>query len=165
MLVRLATAKDAGELGTFLREEWAKAGPGAPGFAGVTESLIGEVSSKAFLRSRIKDPKNRIFLAFEGDKILGFCSTRSSDSRISELSGIMVAEAERGKGVGRELLRRVRDELLLVGCDRVIVKTETSNARALRFYQSLGFRRVGEERETVDKTQVEIVIMETQLGP
>jgi GNAT superfamily N-acetyltransferase len=161
--VRPATVSDAQAIGEFIREEWARSGPQAPGFGGATEKLVKEVSSEDFIRGKLADADTRLFVAVEGGKVTGFSSTKKLDARTGELTGIIVAVGERGKGTGSALLQAARESLARMGCSKVIVKTETSNAEALRFYVGLGFAPSGSAQEDVGGTKVEVTILEMQL--
>lgn len=82
-----------------------------------------------------------IWMAFEGDRIIGFCSARRG-----WIDLLHVAPERHGQGVGRALLGQA-----LKGRSRVRLWTFQRNARTRRFYALQGFREVrltdGQENE------------------
>lgn len=57
-----------------------------------------------------------------------------------KLHDLLVAESARKRGIARELVGRMRAELVLRGCPRILLDTATSNEAAQRLFASLGFR-------------------------
>ena len=72
---------------------------------------------------------------------------RGYDGRAAELTYLAVDERLRGAGIGRRLVeafdRAVRD----AGGMTYELSVDTDNLPAMRFYETLGFVRVGEYRE------------------
>ena len=81
-----------------------------------------------------------IIAAGPGDSILGgiFGSTQFKWLKIDVLA---VREDCRGRGIGRELMRRAEAEAVKRGCSRVYV--DTMDIQAPEFYTRLGFCEVG----------------------
>ncbi|MEI6525374.1 MAG: N-acetyltransferase [Planctomycetota bacterium] len=63
------------------------------------------------------------------------------------IQNIGVVEAWRGRGVGKELIRRALRGFYLTGCRMVTLEVTTHNFRAIELYESVGFRAI----ETVYK--------------
>jgi hypothetical protein len=63
------------------------------------------------------------------------------------IQNIGVVEACRGRGVGKELIRRALRGFYLTGCRVVSLEVTTHNFRAIELYRSVGFRNI----ETVYK--------------
>ena len=55
------------------------------------------------------------------------------------LRDLYVASGQRGQGVGRALVTRVRDDARAAGAPRIALQTEPDNDAALALYRSLGF--------------------------
>jgi ribosomal protein S18 acetylase RimI-like enzyme len=55
------------------------------------------------------------------------------------LRDLYVASGQRGQGVGRALVTRVRDDARAAGVPRIALQTEPDNDAALALYRSLGF--------------------------
>jgi ribosomal protein S18 acetylase RimI-like enzyme len=154
--VREATAADADRIGTFLHTIWGEAGPSAPGFSGATPELIDEIAAPDAVRARLGGPARRIMIAVSGDDVIGFAASRRRADDV-ELAGIVVRRAWAGRGVGSELVRGVVEVCRRDGTGTITVRTETDNATAIAFYESLGFVRRGEDLERVGETDVAVV--------
>ncbi len=157
--VRPARPNDASMLSEFFLEAWHEAGPGAMGFAGATEESIKEIASLEFLSRRLSSPSTRIFVAQEGRKVIGFASVRLKEGREAELSGMVVLESAKGRGIGSRLLRKACDGARKRGCLRISVKTEVANARAIAFYKKAGFTESSRETARVGRTRIPIQLL------
>jgi diamine N-acetyltransferase len=58
-------------------------------------------------------------------------------------SRLMIAEPQRGKGYARAAIKQVIAEARQQGCVDIALSTEPENLRAIRLYESLGFRSTG----------------------
>lgn len=76
-----------------------------------------------------------------------------------ELANIAVAEAHRGRGLGRRLLEAVLDVGRQRGLDAVYLEVRASNADALALYERFGFRQVGIRRRYYDKPREDALVM------
>ena len=56
---------------------------------------------------------------------------------------LMIAEPQRGKGYARAAIQQVIAEARQQGCVEVALSTEPENLKAIRLYESLGFRSTG----------------------
>ena len=78
---------------------------------------------------------------------------RSSGAKIDHrgyLWGVYVLPAFRGRGIGKELISRaLQRAAAMPGLRRVHLSVTTTNAAALRVYESLGFTRYGEDAEAL----------------
>ncbi len=158
MRIREAKPGDESKLSSFLKDAWREAGPGAPGFTGATQETIEELASLDFLKRLLANPRNKIFVAEDENKFIGFVSSRESGDEFIELSGIIVLNSRVGEGVGTQLLRMVKSSIPL-GYHKKIVKTEVSNDRAIKFYEKMGFSEAGRATEKIDSTPVDLVIL------
>ena len=61
------------------------------------------------------------------------------NSHVRQIQGLVVAEEARGAGVGRALLRAVRDEARRQGARRLTLRVLGHNTPARRLYESEGF--------------------------
>jgi len=159
MEIREAKPGDESKLSSFLQEAWREAGPGAPGFTGATEETIEEIASIDFLERLLTNPKNKIFVAEDENKFIGFASSRESDDGFIELSGIIVLNSRLGEGVGTRLLNIVRSFASSIGYHKIMVKTEVFNGKAIRFYEKMGFMEADRAIEEINGIQVDLVIL------
>jgi L-amino acid N-acyltransferase YncA len=158
-----ATVADVERLEVFFREAWEETGPGGLGFTGTTEETINEIASKQFLLKRLANADVQMYIVEEAGRVMGFASTRRINEYSIELSGIIVLESATGKGLGTNLAQKALSAAREAGYRKAVVKTETFNARAIRFYKKIGFAEVGTAKENVEGTPVEVTILEKQL--
>lgn len=157
---RIAGPDDIQILSAFILEAWREAGPGALGFTGATDEVIHELASEPLLRAKLTDPALRILIAEEAGRVVGFASIKRVDSGAAELSGLIVLQSLVGKGVGTELLRIAEKFAATEGYDKVMVKTEVFNDKAIAFYRKLGFVETTEIEEDVEGTPVRLMVLE-----
>lgn len=156
LAVREARSADADAFGTFLRAAWREAGPKSPGFTGADDETIAELTSSDTFQRYIEGPDRRLFLAWDTGQVVGFAALRRIDPDVVELAGIVVLEPYSGQGVGTTLVDATISAALTQGSSEMIVKTETNNARARKFYESRGFILSGVETENVADLTVEV---------
>lgn len=89
---------------------------------------------------------NFYMCAFEGDRIVGFCSYQIGRNPPSYgvgdesfIAGLIVTESYRGQGIGKELLTRVKNELKKNKVMYSELTAMTKNTIAVKLYESLGF--------------------------
>jgi len=67
-------------------------------------------------------------------------------SVVAKLDDVSVKDDRRGKGVGTELIDRLKDQLRKESVTRIDVAVHLENPDARRFYEKTGFVRLNEER-------------------
>lgn len=87
-----------------------------------------------------------VFVARRGQRILGHVQLIGVGAEW-EIKSVAVVEKQRGRGIGAALLCAALDRAFSVGAARVLVATATADIDNLRFYQHLGFRMEGVERD------------------
>jgi len=151
-----ATERDVAAFATFFQQAWQEAGPDAPGFAGATEEVVRELTTREAILERIGGPDRRMFLARQGGRVVGFSATRRIDEATVELAGVIVLQSIVGRGIGTPLVEQAVEVATDEGYARMVVRTETTNDRALRFYQARGFTPTGSMTELVEGKPVEV---------
>ncbi len=68
----------------------------------------------------------------------------------AHLLDIAIAPSHRGKGLGRELLRQLMDEILVSGVTIWFLEVRVSNVTAISLYQSLGYNELSLRRNYYD---------------
>ncbi|WP_068860283.1 ribosomal protein S18-alanine N-acetyltransferase [Perlucidibaca aquatica] len=68
----------------------------------------------------------------------------------AHLLDIALAPSHRGKGLGRELLRQLMDEVLVSGVTIWFLEVRVSNVTAISLYQSLGYNELSLRRNYYD---------------
>lgn len=103
-----------------------------------------------------------------GERVVGFAAAgpcRSPDGAGTdegEIYAIYVLEEHQRKGLGCALMRRAL--AMLPACRVVYVWVLKDNAKAIAFYEKVGFRRDGNEKELTLGTPVKAIRM-TMNGP
>ena len=151
-----ASGADVGAIASFFWEAWRSSGPDAPGWAGSSEEVIAELTTPEAIHERIGGPERRMFLAWDQNRVVAFAATRSEDEETVELVGIIVLQDMLGHGIGTPLLESAVQWAIETGFQRMSVKTETTNERALGFYRSRGFVDSRMLVEDVEGTAMEL---------
>jgi len=102
-------------------------------------------------------PAVRPFLAYQGDQPIGFIQvyevmnadpdwwTDETDPGARGIDQFLADPTQLGRGLGTEMIARFVEQLF---ADPAVTKVQTDpapdNARAIRAYEKVGFRRVGE---------------------
>lgn len=102
--------------------------------------------ARAFLLDRFEHNQSVMFLAFEGDRAVGFTQLYPSFSsasmrRIFVLNDLFVSPEARGCGAGSALLRAAAEYGRRVGALRLALTTEVTNETAQRVYEREGWVR------------------------
>ena len=97
----------------------------------------------------LANPERECFLAFDGDKAIGFAelSLRSVvdgcySSPVAYLEGLYVEPEYQGQGVGRKLVESGGQWGLTKGCSEMGSDAEVENQRSIDVHLKLGFEEV-----------------------
>ena len=82
----------------------------------------------------------RIFVALDGEVLVGTCAIAPHGPGELELAKLAVAEDYRGQGIARRLLECCLAHAREVGAMRVTLVSSSRLTAAVRLYESLGFR-------------------------
>jgi ribosomal protein S18 acetylase RimI-like enzyme len=77
------------------------------------------------------------------EQIVGTIACSTTDVAEGHLRGMAVQPAWQGRGVAEKLLQAAEADLLSRGCGRITLDTTEPLQRAMRFYESHGYRRSG----------------------
>jgi len=83
--------------------------------------------------------RDTMYLAMGSGKVPGFASWRRVNSRLAELSGVIVLEGCKGKEIGSMLVEKILKDARDSSYDSIGVKTEEYNTPAIAFYKKCGF--------------------------
>ena len=107
----------------------------------------------------IEDDTKPLFIAVEGDMVLGHCFTQINevkghssleDMKSLYIDDLCIHESARGKGVGSALYDFTLDFARSIGCYNVTLNVWEGNDSALKFYLSKGFK--------TQKTGMEVIL-------
>jgi GNAT superfamily N-acetyltransferase len=107
------------------------------GYPAEPEALPGRIE-------RIRAGGGRVVVAREGDEVLGlvalaFIPLVHHEQPLARISALVVAEAARGRGVGRRLVAEAERIARAAGCTRIEVTSADHRAAAHAFYLALGY--------------------------
>ncbi|HLF67765.1 MAG TPA: GNAT family N-acetyltransferase [Gaiellaceae bacterium] len=77
------------------------------------------------------------------------------EARTAELEPVVVAEQQRGRGIGRRLAESVIGEARERGLRQIVVRPVARNADAIRFFHGLGFDVLGQLELVLDLVERE----------
>jgi GNAT superfamily N-acetyltransferase len=121
---------------------------------------LGYQSTGAEVRKSLGDMKDRsqygIFVAvLPGDEVAGWVAVyvfRAVEvDSVAQISGLVVDETVRSRGIGRTLLRAAEDWARRAGCLAISVHSNITRDRAHRFYVSNGYKLV-KTQKSFDKS-------------
>ena len=94
----------------------------------------------ASLPGKYSPPGGRILLAHVGAFPAGCAAMRPLSAANCEMKRLYVRPAQRGKGIGRQLVQRVLDDANKAGYSQIYLDTLPSMQEAQALYESFGFR-------------------------
>jgi ribosomal protein S18 acetylase RimI-like enzyme len=90
---------------------------------------------------RILAPGGQIYVALDGETVIGTCAAVPHGPGSFEVAKLAVAAAARGQGVGRRLVDACLDYARRQGATEAVLVSSTRLGAALRLYERMGFRR------------------------
>jgi len=94
----------------------------------------------------IIEPGGEVFMALDAGRAVGCCAMIAMPDHCFELAKMAVAEDQRGRGVGRQILNYSIDAMWCRGARRIYLETSSKLPNAIHLYQSIGFRPVPAEK-------------------
>jgi RimJ/RimL family protein N-acetyltransferase len=93
------------------------------------------------------------FAVVSADTVVGWCDVLPNRSRVlyshCGTLGVGLLPEFRGKGIGRQLMRRTIDAAFAFGLTRIELTVREGNANAIALYKGLGFEIEGLHRNAV----------------
>ena len=150
--IREAEADDVPALADLAQRTWLDAfGASVSAENAASEAAEGR-SEERFHRSLAE---RTILVAENGGVLLGYVEFDDA-----ELCRLYVETALQGRGIGRALLDAALAHPRLARADRVVLQVWDENIRAVRLYESVGFRRTGTKQFTIGDEVVEDAVFE-----
>ncbi|HGY54716.1 MAG TPA: GNAT family N-acetyltransferase [Caldithrix abyssi] len=84
-------------------------------------------------------PDGVLLLLMEDGKAVGCGALRRLDEGVCELKRLFIQPEIRGRGLGRQMVRRLIDEAVRLGYNRMVLDTLDRLDAANRLYRSMGF--------------------------
>lgn len=139
--VRLATKKDIDDLAKIQVESWNNAFKNII----VDEELkkyANFENRKTTIENVFSTDKNHYYIAFFDNKPCGqiyWCIDETLENT-AEINGVHTLPETWGSGVGKEMLKKVLEDIKKEKIDVVYLWTFVENKRARRFYEKAGFK-------------------------
>jgi GNAT superfamily N-acetyltransferase len=101
-------------------------------------------TAKQFLKDRITQKESIIYIALDGDQLVGFTQLYPlfSSTRMKQLwllNDLYVDEAYRGQGVSKQLINAAKDLTRLTNAAGILLETEKSNTIGNHLYPAMDF--------------------------
>lgn len=93
-------------------------------------------------QSKVIDPGGCIFLAMDGEKVVGSAGLAKENEAVYELVKMSVDLNYHGKGIGKLLLERCLEEAASLQAKKVILFSNSQLKTALSMYEKYGFKHV-----------------------
>lgn len=92
-----------------------------------------------------RDSSHVVLVAAEDGWVVGWVHVRAllHDDRAAELEGLVVDEAQRGRGVGHLLIQASERWMRERGCSTAFVRSSITRERAHHFYEGFGYGSIG----------------------
>ena len=122
----------------------------------------------AWLASR--DERHPVYVAETNGTVVGWAALNEWSNRpayhATGETSVYVAEAFRGRGIGRRLKKRIIAEAKRLDYHTLIARTAEESAASIRLNESLGFRHIGTMKEVGYKfgRHLDVHIMQLMLG-
>ncbi len=142
VIIEKARPEDAGDLIAFLNTIGAETDNLTYGGEGLP---ISQEKEAEIIREKNESPRNALFVAKKGGKIIGNASIEGFSRRMAHRAelGIAVVRAEWGQGTGGRLLEKVIEHAKAQKIEIIELEVRGDNERAIRLYQKYGFVKIG----------------------
>lgn len=108
-------------------------------------------------------PQSPIALAVENNKVLGHCAMSGKPNEDLYIEYLKVKEEYRKRGIGTQLLKRVKKWAKDKGFQSLTLSTDSGNFAKYIYYKE-GFNLIG-GRDITDKEEKELIVMSQALDP
>ena len=109
--------------------------------------LVSTIAVEQRLHQILSDSSHIIYVATGlDDRAIAWIHAYARHSLLTdfhaEIGGLVVAESDRGTGIGRKLLHQVESWAKTRGCQSLLVRSNIIRPAAHRFYQKCGYSQV-----------------------
>ena len=98
--------------------------------------------SERSIASELNNPLSLWLIAVVDGKVAGYIGSQSVPPE-ADVMNVAVYPQYRGRGMGEQLMRRLREDLREQGMESLTLEVRAGNTPAIRLYEKLGFLQVG----------------------
>jgi ribosomal-protein-alanine N-acetyltransferase len=129
-----------------------------------TASFPTDAWSRSSMRGTLTDPDTIAVVLTDADALLGYAALLAPrGAGDADVLTLAVAEAARGRGLGRALLQHLIAAAAERGASRVFLEVRADNPVATALYRSCGFGVVGRRPHYYQPDDVDAVVMRLEL--
>ena len=167
-MIRKAEERDASSLAAVSIEVWLNTYLREGVSAFFADYVLAEFTTQKF-RSSLSDPNLSIWVSENRVGIDGFvtvCSTSNlplDNCSPLEISTLYVQPRHQSSGIGVALLQSALNHFRSIGGERVWLKVNTENRRAIDFYLRHGFKKIGSTHFRIADSAYENFVMEAEI--
>lgn len=147
IIIREATQEDAALIADLSRQTFYETFA-AQNTTADMEKFMSEQFTRSALMAEVGAPGNTFLLAYSNDEVAGYARLRENPGAVMddslEIARLYAATAMIGKGVGKVLMQACIDLAYAKKKQRLWLGVWEKNDRAIRFYTTWGFEKVGE---------------------
>lgn len=123
--------------------------------------------SKKSIEQEIDSKISKTLVLLDNDKIIGFINVRHILTE-GDITNIAISKEYRKNGLGILLFRHMVEKAKIDGIKKYMLEVRKSNNIAIRFYEKIGFKKVGERKgyysnPTEDAYLYDLIIDETKI--
>ena len=120
--------------------------------------------SEAMMREELVSPHGRYLVDVEAGRVVGYGGVRAvCGGADADIQTIAIAEAARGAGRGRTLLRALLGEARERGAREMFLEVRATDEGAHALYRGLGFTRIGLRRHYYQPSGEDALVMRLRL--
>lgn len=120
-------------------------------------------TSEAFYNELTHNRNAHYIVMLDDDRIIGYAGMWLMIDE-AHVTNVAIRERYRGRKLGQKLMRRLVNEAILRGAERMTLEVRVSNLVAQRLYGKFGFRPVGVRKEYYSDNKEDALIMWTDLA-
>lgn len=121
-------------------------------------SIFSRPWSKAGFLNALLDEKNYYLVVKEGEGIIAYCGLTGIVDE-GYITNVAVKSEYQGRGIGKEMLISLLNIGREKGLKAFTLEVRTSNKKAIKLYQGLGFLDVGVRKNFYEAPQEDALIM------
>ncbi len=96
--------------------------------------------------------------ALAGEEVIGCCGVTNACGD-GDINNVVVAEAWRGRGIGKQMLSKLMELGREIGIENYTLEVRVSNTPAINLYESLGFASAGIRPNFYERPREDAMIM------